>query len=390
MKNQVRFLTALIILALAALACQYAETPTPTTELPVEFLPSATPAPSVEVVPVGEIAPSLFQEQDALIALYEHVEPGIVSIQVLTKQGGAQGSGFVIDDQGHIVTNYHVVEGAEQIQVDFPSGYKAYAELIGIDKDSDLAVIKVDAPADELFPLTLGDSNGLKVGQTVLAIGNPFGLSGTMTKGIISALGRTLPSDRESPGGGFFSAGDLIQTDAPINPGNSGGPLFNLNGEVIGVNRAILTDASNATGEPVNSGIGFAVSINIVKRVAPALIEDGKYDYPFMGIASIDSLPIDAIEALDLPQYTGAYVTSVVEDGPADKAGVIAGSKQTKISGLLGGGDLIVALDGHEIKNFDELISYLINNKGPGDTVILTIIRDGERMDLPLVLDKRP
>lgn len=387
MKRTLSIFMAIAMLALAGLGCQFvnnASSAPQATGLPA----TATPAPTA--IPVASAAPSMIQEQEALIALYEQVEPGIVSIQVASSNGGSQGSGWVYDDQGHIVTNYHVVEGAELMQVDFPSGFKAYAELVGVDPDSDLAVIKVDAPAEELFPLILGDSNSLRVGQTVIAIGNPFGLSGTMTKGIVSALGRTLPSDRESPGGGFFSAGDLIQTDAPINPGNSGGPLFNINGQVVGVNRAIITDASNATGEPVNSGIGFAISINIVKRVVPALIDDGEYDYPFMGISSIDSLPIDAIQALDLPQYTGAYVTSVVEDGPADRAGIRAGTRQTQITGLLAGGDLIIALDGLPIKNFDQLLSYLINNKGPGDTILLTIIRDGETIEVPLTLDRRP
>lgn len=388
MKRNVHMLLAIAMLALAALACQFINQDAVVSGEPTLLPVTATPAPTA--IPPAEAAPSMLQEQEALIALYEQVEPGIVSIQVLTRNGGSQGSGWVYDEQGHIVTNFHVVEGAEQIQVDFPTGFKAYAELVGVDRDSDLAVVKVDAPADELFPLALGDSNNLKVGQTVIAIGNPFGLSGTMTKGIVSALGRTLPSDRESPGGGFFSAGDLIQTDAPINPGNSGGPLFNINAEVVGVNRAIITDASNATGEPVNSGIGFAISINIVKRVVPALIVDGQYEYPFMGISSIDSLPIDAIQALDLPQYTGAYVTGVVEGGPAAKAGIRAGTRPTQISGLLGGGDLIVAMDGVPIKNFDQLLSYLINNKGPGDSLVLTIIRDGETLDITLTLEERP
>jgi 2-alkenal reductase len=354
-------------------------------------MPSAyTPAPAPTAAPIVVSSQSLSQ-QDTLMSIYQNVSPGIVSIQVSNAQGGSLGSGFVYDDQGHIITNFHVVEGQQKIEVDFTSGFKAYGKLVGTDLDSDLAVIKVDAPASELHPLKLGDSSQLRVGQSVVAIGNPFGLNGTMTLGIVSALGRTLPSAHEAPGGSFFSAGDLIQTDASINPGNSGGPLFNLQGEVIGINRAIRTDASNMTGEPVNSGIGFSIAINIVKRVVPEIIKDGKYDYPYMGVSSVSDLTLDEIKALGLSNFTGAYVTGVASGGPAEKAGLKAGTQDVKLQrGLLAGGDLIIAMDGQPIKSFDELIRYLINNKGPGDTVVLTIIRDGKQMDVTLELTKRP
>ena len=178
-------------------------------------------------------------------------------------------------------------------------------------------------PQDPLFPLDLGDSNQLKIGQSVVAIGNPFGLTGTMTLGIVSARGRTLDSMRQSQEGGSFVAGGIIQTDAAINPGNSGGPLLNLHGEVIGINRAIQTENSTATGEPTNSGIGFAVPINIVKRVAPVLIEKGSYDYPYLGISYYDEISLlYPGEHSDLPQSTGVYVVQVVSGGPADKAGL--------------------------------------------------------------------
>ena len=206
------------------------------------------------------------------MALYESVSPGTVAI--ITDQG--QGSGFVYDGQGNIVTNYHVIEGATTVEVRFTSGYMAYGTIVGTDLDSDLAIVKVDAPAGELHPLPLGDSTSLKVGQTVVAIGNPFGLNSTMTVGIVSALGRTLDSAHETSDGNFFTAGDIIQTDAAINPGNSGGPLFNINGEVIGINRAIRTNSTTATGQPVNSGIGFAISVNMVKRVAPVFDRNRK------------------------------------------------------------------------------------------------------------------
>jgi len=263
-----RIWIGLTVLALAALACQVPglTQPGPASQVTVQ------PTPMV-IAPLAPVNVDTAGQQEALVSLYERVMPGIVALQVIGDQGGSLGSGFVFDAQGHIVTNQHVIEGARQVEVDFTSGYKAYGTVIGTDLDSDLAVVKVDAPASELFPLPLGDSNALKVGQTVIAIGNPFGLSGSMTTGIISALGRTLDSQREAPGGSFFTAGDIIQTDAAINPGNSGGPLFNLNGEVIGINRAIRTTATTTTGEPVNSGIGFAISINIVKRVVPVLIQ---------------------------------------------------------------------------------------------------------------------
>jgi S1-C subfamily serine protease len=381
-----RIWIALSILALAVLACQLPGLAPAAPAAP--SLPPPTPVSKEIQAPVTVDSAG---QQEALVSLYESVMPGIVSIQVVGSQGGSLGSGIVYDDQGHILTNYHVVEGAQQLEVDFTSGYKIYGTVIGTDLDSDLAIVKVNAPASELHPLPLGDSSTLQVGQTVVAIGNPFGLSGTMTTGIISALGRTLDSVREAPGtgGNFFTAGDIIQTDAAINPGNSGGPLFNLNGEVIGINRAIRTTNFTTTGEPVNSGIGFAVAINIVKRVTPSLISNGKYDYPYLGISSLPDLNLTEIDALGLKSFTGAYVTSVNPGGPADKAGIRAGD-QTTSTGLNAGGDLITAIDGQTIHSFDDLLRYLINNKVPGDTVVLTVMRGQEKVDIPVTLDKRP
>lgn len=369
---------ALVVLVLAVLACQ-------------GTLPAAV-QPTGEVQPVATISPSDTSvinpsaQQESLVALYDNVSAGTVAI--LTDLGS--GSGFVYDGEGHIITNFHVIEGANLVEVRFTSGYMAYGTVIGTDTDSDVAVIKVDAPAEELHPLPLGDSDSLKVGQTVIAIGNPFGLDTTMTVGIISALGRTLDSAHESPDGNLFTAGDIIQTDAAINPGNSGGPLFNINGEVIGINRAIRTTNFTDTGEPVNSGIGFAISINIVKRVAPVLIEKGAYDYPYLGISSMDALSLEMVNALNLSQYTGAYVTNVVPGGPADIAGIVAGTGSTNIPGLQKGGDLIVAIDGKDVRTFDEMLAYLITHKSPGDSVVLTVLRGEERVDVTITLDKRP
>ena len=324
----------------------------------------------------------------SLTALYESALPGVVSIRVFSELGGGVGSGFVFDKEGHIITNFHVVEDATEVEVDFSSGYKTYGTVIGTDLDSDLAVVKVDVPAEELHPLPIGDSDLLKVGQRVIAIGNPFGLSGSMTTGIVSALGRTLDSMNNAPGGGFFTAGDIIQTDAAINPGNSGGPLFNAHGEVIGVNRAIRTTNFSDNGQPVNSGIGFAIAINIVRRVVPSLIANGSYEYPYIGISSLNDLNLHSIEALNLPQYTGAYVTNVTPGSPADKAGIQGANNNRE--GIPTGGDLIIGIDGLKVDQFDTLLKYLINNKSPGDSIDLTILRDGEEINLTLILGKRP
>jgi 2-alkenal reductase len=224
----------------------------------------------------------------------------------------------------------------------------------------------------------------------VVAIGSPFRFKGTMTTGIISSLGRTLSSLRTAPGGNFFTAGDIIQTDAAINPGNSGGPLLNLNGEVIGVNRAIETYNINAEDDPINSGIGFAIAINTVKRVVPSLISDGSYDYPYLGISSLSEINLLQQEALGLLQSRGAYVTSVTPDSPADRAGIVGGTEETDIFNLYSGGDLIIAIDGRYIMTFSDLLSYLIQEKFPGDLVTFTILRGDQEMQLELTLGKRP
>lgn len=387
-------LLALSILACQTLPFQLAESQPVDREVIVETV-VVTQQPIVQVQstpPVLGVIPDLVSLEETLVNIYETVNPGVVAIHVNTGSGRSLGSGFVIDQDGHIVTNYHVVENGRDLEVSFPSGFKVWGEVLGTDTDSDLAVIKVEAPPEQLRPLTLGDSSNVKVGQTVVAIGNPFGLSGTMTVGIISGQGRTLDSLRASPEGGPFAAGDIIQTDAAINPGNSGGPLLNLNGEVIGVNRAIRTVNFTLTEDPVNSGIGFAVAINIVKRVVPALISDGEFDYPYLGISSRPEITLQEQEALGLPQATGAYVTSVVPGSPADQAGLRGGqsNRPTSIPGLPAGGDLIIAIDDVPVLQFSDLLSYLFNHKSPDEEVTLTILRDGEMMDIDLVLGKRP
>ena len=386
MKKQFHLLVAISALIFASLACQAVQpgiSILPTQNAPVVSAPTSAPI---------YVSSDGISQQETLTSLYENVLPGIVSLQVTTAQGGSLGTGIIFDAEGHIVTNEHVIDGEEGIEVAFSSGYKGTAKLIGVDKDSDLAVIKVDAPASEIHPLTIGDSKKIKVGQSVVAIGNPFGLNGTMTHGIISALGRTQDSNRQLANGGNFSVADMIQTDAAINPGNSGGPLFNLQGEVIGINRSIRTDASNVTGEPVNSGIGFAIPASLIKRVVPAIISTGKFEYPYLGISALQSelMTLKVINELGLKSMTGVYITSVVAGGPAEKAGLIGANQPTSVTGLDAGGDLVVAIDGNPVKIYDDLIGYLVDNKSPGDQVVLTVLRGDQKVDLTLTLAKRP
>jgi len=381
MSKKVTLLVVGFILAASLMACQLTGLfPTPTLTL--------TPATEVPALPVSATTSDLSNQQDRLMAIYLQYSPGVVSIRTTT----AQGSGWVYSGDGMIVTNNHVVGTETRVEVDFASGYKTFGDVIGTDASSDLAVIKVDVATSELHPLPMGDSDILQVGQTVIAIGNPFGLSGSMTTGIISALGRSLPTTSQVQGGGYFSNADIIQTDTALNPGNSGGPLLNLNGEVVGINNAIETLSYTSNSEPINSGVGFAISINTVKRVVSALIQNGKFDYAYLGISSLDDLPLTVIEALDLKSTSGAYVTSVLPGGPSDLAGIKAGDVPLTLPGyqdLNKGGDLVIAIDGQPVITFDDMIRYLVLHKSPGDTVTLTILRGNQQLDVPVVLGKR-
>ena len=354
-----------------------------------------TPLPSLEnqeeQLNITDGKTNLTSSDEVMISLYEAVNPGVASI-IVYSDGlvVGQGSGFLFDDQGHILTNYHVVENAAQIEVVFPGGFRAKGELIGTDIDSDIAVVEVIIPNASLKPLVLGSSSDVKVGQYVVAIGNPYGLSGTMTVGIVSARGRLLESLRAAPSGGFFTAPDLIQTDAAINPGNSGGPLLNMNGEVIGINRAIRT-SEEGNGALSNSGIGFAVPIDIVKRVVPYLIRDGRYDYPYLGIISRENLTLIEREAIGFSsEEVGAYVIEVPINGPASDAGLRGGTAETVFSDLPSGGDLITAVDGEPIRSFSDLLAYLVTNKSPGDEMEITVLREGQELVLKIILEKRP
>jgi 2-alkenal reductase len=313
----------------------------------------------------------------------------VVSVQVIQRGpndalSGGSGSGFFYDYQGHIVTNAHVVRNASIVDVILYDERIVPAEVIGTDDNSDLAVLLADLSAagltgEEMTALPLADSDAVLPGQEVIAIGNPFGRQSSMTYGIISAVGRTIGS--LTP----FSIPQAIQTDAAINPGNSGGPLLNLNGEVIGVN-AQIESAVRA-----NAGVGFAIPANIVARVVPVLIAEGRFQWPWLGVQGGDVTPRLA-EANGLPANTrGAYLSSIIEDGPADQAGLQGASGQTEQNDLPlpTGGDIVIALGGQPVRDMDDLI-LLISQQDPGDTVTLTVLRDGEPVEIEATLDARP
>lgn len=319
------------------------------------------------------------QDDTRFTEIYEEVSPSIVAISVTFQGGfgGASGSGFIIDVDGHIVTNSHVIDSADRIEVMLFDGTRVRASVVAVDVDSDLAVIQVDLPADKLRPIEFADSNELRIGQLVVAIGSPFGQLWTMTTGIISALDRTIP------GLGGFSIGGVIQTDAAINPGNSGGPLLNMDGQVIGVNSQINTETGT------NSGIGFAVPSNLVSKVATDLIDQGFVDYSFIGIRGGD-VSLDLIEAYDLPNdLNGVVVDEVLVESPAAEAG-LRSSNPTRVSVPVTF-DVLTAVNGESIRSMDSLISYLARETEPGQTVTFTILRNGtEELDVDVTLSSRP
>jgi S1-C subfamily serine protease len=304
--------------------------------------------------------------------IYNQIKHSVVLIQTDT----GLGSGFVYDYEGHVVTNYHVIEDAVTIQVTFLDGNITGASVVAVDPYSDLAVVKVSSGVTTLFPVVLGNSSELVVGEPVAAVGNPFGLSDTITAGVVSALGREL----QAPGD--YLIVDIIQVDAAINPGNSGGPLVNLRGQVVGVNTAIIVGSE---------GVGFAVASDTVKRELPDLIATGEYVHPWVGIAGID-INLDVAQYIGLEKPQGFLVTDVVLGGPADSAGLRGGNTSVIISGLeiRVGGDVIVGIDGHAVRNLNDLAVYTERNKRSGDQVTLTIIRNCQQLDKELTLGERP
>lgn len=304
--------------------------------------------------------------------------------QEFVRQGS--GSGFVWDTLGHIVTNNHVVEGADRITVTFNDDTIASARVVGTDPESDLAVVKVDVATELLRPIQLGDSTQVKVGQLAITIGNPFGLQSTMTVGIISALGRVLPVDSEDPQDAEYTIPDIIQTDAPINPGSSGGVLVNEHGRVMGVTSAIISPLG------VSIGIGFAIPSVIVHKVVPALIKERAYKHPWLGVSGV-SLTSDLAAAMGLkPSQRGALVTAVIPGSPAAQAGVRGSDREILLDSVPArlGGDVIVAIDATAVKTFDDLLTYLIRSTEVGQTVTLTILRQGKEDTLRVLLSTRP
>lgn len=319
-----------------------------------------------------------------LVELFEKSESGVVRIDVdkinSSRETGSLGSGFVFDDLGHIITNAHVVESASSVTITFLDGSQYNAQIIGSDKFTDIAVIKVEEKPRYLHPLQMGDSSTLKVGEQVAAIGNPFGLSGSMTSGIVSQIGRLLPSQDTG-----FSIPNVIQTDAAINPGNSGGPLLNMAGKVMGINTAI----QSGTGQ--SAGIGFAVPSNTILKVVPVLIEEGKYSHPWIGISGKDIDP-ELAKVRDLDQSKGFLIVTVVPGSPAEIAG-LKGVSEIKIIGdkeYPADGDIIVSVDGKEVRKISDILIHLQEEKSVGDEMILGILRDGEVMHVILALVERP
>jgi serine protease Do len=390
-------------------------TETTTQSALVERAELARPVAVATVVPVQpiQIPPGMEDYETAVLtALYRQVSPSVVNVDVLSfgsnlqptqpflfPQGTpaipdlqidpetlfprGQGSGFIWDAEGHIVTNAHVVEGADQVQIRFADGTVTIAEVVGTDNHSDLAVLKINPAGYAIAPVARGNIDEVQVGMRVAAIGNPFGFEGTLTSGIVSAIGRSIPALTS------FSIPAAIQTDAVINPGNSGGPLLNERGEVIGVNAQIRVSQMS------NTGIGFAIPISIVERVVPALITEGVYEHSYMGISGNTFSPICA-DVLDLPAGTrGAYVSQVLSGTPAARAGVRGGSERisTNMMGVCPeqrGGDLILAIDNQPVIRFDDILIYLERYTSPGDQVVLTVIRDGQEREIAVTLSARP
>jgi S1-C subfamily serine protease len=343
--------------------------------------------------------------ESLLESIYNQVNPSVVNIQVVEKSqqtpfpsipgfqinpgtpqfSSVLGSGFIWDTAGDIVTNNHVIAGADTITVTFHDGTTVPAALVGADPDSDMAVIKVNDLSLPLQPLTLADSTQLKVGQLAIAIGNPFGYQGTMTVGFVSGLGRVLPTN-ENALGPTYSIPDIIQTDASINPGNSGGVLLDDAGKVIGVTQSIVSNSGTS------SGVGFAIPSAIVQQVVPSLIKNGSYDHPYLGV-SVTSMGPDLAKAMSLPaNQRGALIQGISVGGPAEKAGLKASQNEVTINGqtIAVGGDIIIAYNDQPIKSSDDLITILARSGLIGETVTLTVLRGSQQVQVPVILEKRP
>ncbi len=319
----------------------------------------------------------------SLIEIFEKAEPGVVRVNTIGNQTanetGGVGSGFVFDKKGHIITNAHVIEGSTKTVVTFLDGRSYNAEIIGMDEYTDIGVLKVNADLKLLNPLSLGDSSNLNVGEPIAAIGNPFGLSGSMSSGIVSQMGRLLPS------GSGYSIPDVIQTDAAINPGNSGGPLLNMRGNIVGINTAI----QSTTGE--FTGVGFAIPSQTVAKIVPTLISEGEYKHPWIGISGRDIDP-DTANVLGLKDAIGFQIITVVENSPAADAGLIGSDKMIVVEGreYPTGGDIIVGVDGMDVRKIDDILVHLQRVKTVGDEMNLEILREGRTTNVTIILQERP
>ena len=332
---------------------------------------------------VGEVTSIQTSSKFSLMEIFEKTEASVVQVNVRSADGrimpGSMGSGFVYSDDGYIITNNHVIDNAEKVTITFLDGESYIAQIIGTDSDLDLAVLKVQPGSTYLQPIPIGDSSQLKVGQEIAAIGNPFGLSGSMTSGIISQMGRLLPQDSG------YSIPDVIQTDAAINPGNSGGPLLNMKGEVVGINTAI----QSATGE--FTGVGFAVPSNTVKKVIPVLIEDGIFYHPWMGISGSDVDP-ELAKVRELNSSKGFLIATVIEGSPAEDAGLQGITITKEIDGreYPMDGDIILKIDDVVVRKISDILVYLQREKSIGDEMIMTVNRDGTvsytHLTLPTIL----
>ena len=373
-------LTAFLLLSLVSLACGIS-IPRVTTTVPISTMTV------VQVNPIANTASpaDISSDDQVVIDLYARLNPSVVNISIYQTQNGTlvlagQASGFVYDSQGDVITNQHVVDGANSIQITFSDGLIRDATLVAQDLYSDLAVVKVELPAG-VNPIPLGTMDQLAVGQSVIAIGNPFGLEGTLTRGVISALGRTIPTNTA------YSIPQAIQTDAAINPGNSGGPLLNLKGEVVGVNAQIETSGTGGS----NLGVGFAIPVSIVQRVIPALIQTGRYNWSWLGVSGFTVDP-SLVKAMSLPVEQGAYISSITSGGPAETAG-LKGTAETITQdghGVEVGGDVITAVDGQPVKTFDDLLVYLSLQTSPGQEITLSILRNGQYQEDKVTLGTRP
>jgi len=329
---------------------------------------------------VGEVTGIERSYEYSLIDIFEKSEESIVQVSVLRGESdGGMGSGFVYSDEGYVITNQHVVQDAEKVMITFLDGEAYIGNVVGSDRDLDIAVVKVEPTNTYLQPIKIGDSSELKVGEKIAAIGNPFGLSGSMTSGIVSQMGRLLPQETG------YSIPDVIQTDAAINPGNSGGPLINMKGEVVGINTAI----QSATGE--FSGIGFAVPSNTVKKVVPVLIQDGEFKHPWMGISGTDVDP-ELAEVRELNSSKGFLVVSVIEGSPAETAGLLGVTETKEMDGreFALDGDIILSIDGETVRKISDILVHLQREKSVGDEMVLSVNRNGEILELTMILEERP